>query len=165
MFTVSSCPARVTLTDAGDTGPVTVTVRHLALVMTDLTLLALPLRPTVTPPAPVVTVPAAEDGTEAGLAGLPRPLRVALTQPGHTAPVRSTVCALNPRDGVCDGDQAQLHLGVGVIVDPEIPAALLQHGRYRLGLGDEPPVLAEDVLHPVVFGDTGVVQVSPEDSE
>ena len=164
-FTVCSCPARAALTDAGHTDPVTVTVRHLALVVTNLALLSLPVLAAVTPPSPVVTVPTAEDGTEAGLAGLPRPLRLALTLPGHTAPVTTAVRALCPGDLVDHRDEAQLHLSVGVIVDPEVPAALLQHGRHGLGLGDEPPVLAEDVLHPVVLGHTGVVQVSAEDSE
>ena len=164
-FTVCSSPARVTLTDSGHTDPVTVTVRHLALVMTDLALLSLPVRGAVTPPAPVVPVPTAEDGAEAGLAGIARPLRFALTQPGHTAPVTSAVSALRPGDGAGDGDQAKLHLSVGVVVYSEVPAALLQHGRDGLGLGDEPPGLTEDVLHPVVLGHTGVLQVSPEDGQ
>ena len=165
LFTVCSCPARGALTDAGHTDTVTVTVRNLALLVTNLALLSLPVLAAVTPPSPVVTVPTAEDGTEAGLAGLARPLRLALTLPGHTAPVTTAVRALRPGDRVDHRDEAQLHLSVGVIVDPEVPAALLQHGRHGLGLGDEPPVLAEDVVHPVVLGHTGLVQVSAEHGE
>ena len=125
MFTVCSCPARCTLADAGHTNSVAVTVSNLALVMTDLTLLSLPVLAAVTPAAPVVAVPTAEDGTEAGIAGLPRPLGVALTLPGNTAPVTPAVSALRPGDRVGHRDEAQLHLSVGVIVDPEIPTALL----------------------------------------
>ena len=163
-MTVRSSPARDTLTEPRDTLPVLGAVRDLALLLTDLALLPLPVLLTVTPAPAVVAVSAAEDRAEADLAGLSGPLGLALTGPGHTLPVTPAVGTFGSRH-LQARHQPQLHLGLRVVVDPEVPAALAKQGRHGLGLGHEPPVLTEDVLHPVVLGDGGVVHVSPEDRE